>query len=290
MSCKMRGVEGKRVFAIIGLTCICLVVALLFMLYAFDREEIISSDQSSTNFGETFIFKEIETTKIEQNVRKRHVLDGSIDKSKSVKFDRFKRFKRQLALNPVYYDEQSTLENPRQKRLSEQLQEVKEKFEQCRNSNSGQDDCGNFYREMIEVSEALNHEIQRTSEINRNHEVQTNLGNYRQLSHDLPGDTMYEFNREDKVIQNANEFSPFPKFHEELENRRSNVWNVNEPLRNNAPDFSRPPAMSSTRSLQQTFDSLRDNGKNSQLKTSKFGKRFESEHFIISWGIIFCLQ
>lgn len=270
----MRAVEGKRVFAIIGLMCICLVIALLFMLYAFDRDEIISSDQSSPNFGETFIFKEIETTKIEQTVRKRHVPDESVDKSNSVKFDRFKRFKRQLTLDPVYYAEQATMENSRQKRLSEKLQEVKIKFEKCRNSNSGQNDCANFYREMIALREALNHEIQKTSEFNRNYEVQSNLENYGELP-DLPGDTLYEFNREDKVSQNANGFASFPKFHEELDDRRSKLWNVNEPLRN-APDFSisPPPPPPSPTPMQQSFANLRDNEKIIPLKNSNFGKRF----------------
>lgn len=52
------------------------------------------------------ILREIETTKIDQNIRKRHAPDGSIHRSNSVKVDRFKRFERKLASNPIYYGEQ----------------------------------------------------------------------------------------------------------------------------------------------------------------------------------------
>lgn len=280
MNYKMRTVEGKRIFAIIGLTSICLVFALLFMLYAFDRDETVLNDTSSTNFGETFIFKELETTKIDQNVQKRHVPDESIYKSNTVKFDRFKRLKRQLALNPVYYSEQPSVENSRHKRLSEKLKEVQMKFELCRNSNPVPNDCEAFHREMIEVHEALEHEIQmskfgRYSDQSYVAVEQPNLENYGKFSEipEFPGDTMQEFNREDKVLQIANEFSPFPKFHEELDNRHFNSWNVKEPSQN-APEFlvPSPPA----RTIPPSFGSVRDNEKITPLKPQNFGKKFES--------------
>lgn len=282
----MRTVEGKRIFAIIGLTSICLVFALLFMLYAFDRDEIVLNDKLPSQFGETLIFKELETTKINENVQKRHVQDESNGKSNTVKFDRFKRFKRQLAMNPVYYSEfEPTVENPRYKRLSEQLKEIQMKFHQCRISHPIPDYCEKFHHEMVTVHEALQQEIQM-SNFGRNYNDQNyvveqpqpeNFGKFSEVPN-TPDDTMYEINREDKVLQSANEFSPFPRFHEELDNRHSNSWNVNEQVQS-APEFSMPPPppppsqlLSSTRTLSPSFGSLRDNDKVNPLKAQPFGK------------------
>lgn len=282
----MRNVEGKRIFAIIGLTSICLVFALLFMLYAFDREEIVLNEKSSTNFGDTLIFKALETTKNNQNVQKRHVPDESIYKTKTVKFDRFKRFKRQLQLNPVYYDEQPAVENPRYKRLSEKLKEIQMKFEQCRNSNLVTDDCGKFHHEMTKVHEALNREIQM-SQFGRNYDSQSyvveqpnleNYGKFSEVPQLLGVSPMQEFNREDKVLQSANEFSPFPKFHEELNNQHLNSWYANEPAQND-PEYT----------IQQpspipSLGSVRDNNdKVTPLKPQNFGKNIASIHVIIFW-------
>lgn len=263
MNRKMRAADGKRIFAIIGLMCVCLVIALVLMLYAFDRD----NDQH----GETIVFKEIETTKIEQNIQKRHVPDEVIKKSIGVKLDRFKRFKRQLAFNPAYYAEQPVVENLRQKRLSEKLKEIQIKFEHCRNMHPIPSDCEKFHHEMVEVHQALDHEI-RMSEFGRYYDNQNygvdepNLQNFGKLSDvpDLPGEVpMHELNREDKVLQSVNGFSSFPKFHEELDNRLSNSWNVMPPQ--NAPELHMPPPI--------PFE--RDNEKINPLKAQNFGKKFK---------------
>lgn len=235
----MRTSEGKRLFAIIGLMCICIVIALLFLLFAFDYEEIASNDRSSSssNLPVTFVFKPIETTNAEEAVQKRQISDELIFQSDRVKrSNRQKRFKRQLVMSPAYYDDRFAATNLRQKRLSEHLHEVKMKFEQCRNSNNADpNECERFFREMVEVHEALNHEIQRLQQSDRNFESQPhgpngvsveNVGKLSEIPATL-GRPMQEFNREGQVLQSAHEFSPFPKFHEELNNHRlSSAWNV----------------------------------------------------------------
>lgn len=276
----MRAADGKRIFAIIGLMCVCLVIALVLMLYAFDRDD----DQLSTNHGETIVFKEIETTKIEQNIQKRHVPDEMDKKSDGVKLDRFKRFKRQLAYNPFYYDEQPVVENSRQKRLSDQLKEMQMKFEHCRNTHPISSDCEKFHREMIEVHQALDHEI-RMSEFGRYYDSQNyavDQPNMEKLSliPDLPGEVpLHELNREDKVLQSVNEFSPFPKFHEEMDNPLLNSWNVNQPPQN-APELHIPPS----RPFEGAIPSIgieRDNEKVNPFKAQNFGKKFKLKKFII---------
>lgn len=239
----MRSVEAKRVLAIIAFTCVCLVMALVLMLYAFDRDENVPvADQLTAKFVEKYVFKEIETTEIKENIRKRNVPRESNSKSVSEKFDRrVKRSKRQLPDNPAYYVDQPEPELiTRRKRLIEHLQDVRMKFEQCRNSQSDPNECAQFYREMVEVSEELDREIKLTSEIARNYDnqdyalAQENYENYGKFSQlpDMPGDAMYEFNREDKALQSVNEFSPFPKFHEELHTPSFSPWQSDEPLRN----------------------------------------------------------
>lgn len=242
----MRTVGTKRILAIIGLTSICLVIVLVLMLYAFDYDEnVVNGQQQSAKFVETYIFKEFQTAAIKEDLRKRSIPEQSISKSVSDKFDRVERFKRQLPINSVYYAEQP-VENTRQKRLSEHLQDVRMKFEQCKNSQSDPMECAKFYREMMEVSDALKQEIQSIGEIPRNfdspdyavgQENYENYGKFAQLP-DVSGDTMHEFNREDKILQSANEFSPFPKFHEDLDTRQFNSWSESEPSRN-PQDFSK---------------------------------------------------
>lgn len=282
MNRKMRSVDGKRIFALIGLMCICLVIALLLMLYAFDRND----DQSSLNFGEEIVIEHIETiepTKSEKSVQKRNVPDDeSMEKSDDVEVDRFKRFKRQLTMNPVDYYEQPTVESLRQKRLSdlsEKLKEMQSKFEHCRNFNPIPSDCEQFHREMVEVYQALDHEIQLSKfgpyydsqnyavdEPTNHHQI--NFGKFADLPSDLPpGEiALHELNREDKVLQSVNEFSPFPRVHEELENRHLNSWNINEQPQN--VPMQQP-------SVPMPIPSVRDNDKINPLKAQNFGKKFK---------------
>lgn len=254
----MRPVDGKRIFAVIGLTTISLVIALLLMLYVFDRDDA----QASMELGETFVFKELETEKIDKNVQKRQ--------------DRLERFKRQLLFNPnpIQYDDQPPVDYLRQKRLSD-LHEIQMKLDQCRNSNPIPNDCEKFHREMVEIHQALDYEI-RNNNFGRSYDGpnyavdESNVENFGKFSAipDVPADfAMHEMNREDKVLQSANDYSPFPKFHEDLENRPFNAWNVNEPPQD-APELSMPPPI-------PTFGSVRDNEKINPLKAQNFGKEFE---------------
>lgn len=285
----MRTVDGKRIFAIIGLMCIFLVIVLLLMLYSFDRDD----DQSSINFGETIVFKDIETTKIEQNIEKRHAPDEAVQKSDGA---RFNRFKRQLAYNPIYYDEQPMVGNLRQKRLAEKLKEIQFKFEQCRNVNPIPMDCEQFHREMVEVHQALDQEIQMSKfgpyYDSQNYAVdEPNYDNFRKFSDlpDPPGNVaMHELNREDKALQSVQEFSPFPKFHEEMDSRLLNSWNVHEPPPpQNAPVFPVQPPPVPFEGTLPSFGSERDNEKISPLKAQNFGKKFEYFTFSFFWCKIF---
>lgn len=277
MDHKMRVTEAKRLFIILGISCICLVIALLFFLYALDYEEnalndhLSSSLSSSSNSDETFDFETISTTRVENIQQKRHD-DSEQNRVKFIQFKRLKRFKRQLSLNPIHYSEQLAVKNTRRKRLSEQLEEVKLKFEQCRNSNANPNDCESFFRQMVDLSEALNHEIQRMQNFDRSYDRQAfgsdqvnHENNFRQFSDmaDPLRDPMQELMREEKVLQGTNGFSSFPKFHEELHNRHSSAWNVNDQLHNGADKLITP------------FETNpRDNEKITPLKTQNpnFGK------------------
>lgn len=270
---KMRAVDGKRVFAVIGLMCICLVIGLLLMLYAFDRDR----EPSSIEYSETIAFKPLEAATIDPPLQKHDVHDESLQKSAEVKFDRLKRIKRQLSFDPMYYVDPPTEQYLRQKRLSDQLQEIRMKFEHCRQFNPIPDDCEKFHREMAEIHQALDLEM-RNSNFGQAYEGQnyavdeTNVENFGKFAAipDLPGEyPMHELNREDKVLQSANEYSPFPRFHEELDNRLQNTWNVNEQPQD-VPQFSMPPAVPP----MPSFDIARDNEKTSPLKVQNFGKEF----------------
>lgn len=263
---KMRAVEGKRVFAVIGLMCVCLVIGLLLMLYAFDRDE----EQSSIEYSETIEFKALEPPNIDQNHQKQSVSDESTQKSALVNSDRLKRIKRQLSFDPMHYVDPPTEHYLRHKRLSEKLQEIQVKFEQCRQFSPIPNDCEKFHREMSEIHQALDHEI-RNSNLGQAYDGQnyavdeTNVENFGKFSPvpDLPGQfAMHELNRE----ESANEYSPFPRFHEELDNRLQSTWNVNEPPQD-VPQFSMPPPMP-----MPSFDIARDNEKISPLKAQNFGK------------------
>lgn len=263
--CNLRSAGSKRIFIIIGSICVCFFIVLVFLLNdGFDCGEKITVNERhkrSTNGATNILHKS----------GSEHVQKFSIFGRKQM----WRRAKRQAAIDPV---EMSISEQiVRRKRLSEHLQVVKEKFERCRSLKNVKSECDKFYQEMIEVSQALNQEIQSLGEIARNFQspetIATPNGAFNHKItewSDSVRQPLGDFNREDRVIQNVNEFTPFPRFHEELDNSRVNTWNIDEVHSKNAQDLPKPPPAAIR--AHSTSSTLRDNEKIIPLKNQNFGE------------------
>lgn len=276
---KMRSIGPKRIFIVIGVVCILIVIGLFVML-----ENIrYGNDEKSPNIRHTRSIKapnglSFKSSRIvHENMRKQsHFNDENVQHEQL-------RLKRHMIPNDNEHGESK----PRYKRLSEYLQQVKSQFERCRSSKGDQSECAKFYREMITVSEALNHELQTISDITRNID-QSNQMNFHPFENhgkigELPntvGHPLHELNRESKVQQNTDEFTTFPKFHEDLDDRQFHAWKIKETLRNN-PNFPIPPPMTRTR-LDSSISIARDNEKIVPLKNPNFGEKIaQNETFPI---------
>lgn len=258
--CNLRSRETRQLFIIIGAVIVCLLVGLFLLL-----------DSSATENSAQVTNEHHENHEYYQNVKKRHISRENAN---------FVRIKRQTNIDPVGINSED--QNVRKKRLSEQLQHVKMQFERCRNSKTDKSGCERFYRQMIAVSAALNQEIQTIGEIAHNFPTndqseRQNIDIYRktpELSAAV-GNPLHEFNREDSVLQRVSEFTPFPRFHEELNDGRVSLWNIDEPSKNTQHDMPNPPfpppAMRADARLHPIPASPRDNDKVTPLKNTNFG-------------------
>lgn len=198
-------------------------------------------------------------------------LNGNIDDQGNLP-----RVKRQAALDPVEYSRQDS-SIVRRKRLTEHLHHVRAQFEQCRQSQMDHRACEKFYREMINVREALSHEIETFGKIAKNFQSPTRPEHGMAVSNHkvMQGSArrpLSEVNREDQMLQKVNEFTPFPRFHEEMDNPRLN-WNAEEPSdKQQELPMPRPPAPSRRVQSPAPATEFRDNDKTIPLKTQSFGK------------------
>lgn len=271
VNCNMRTVGPKRIFIGIGIVCICLVVA-LFLILDNDRSEnarIIPNRHERSLKGniERSVINPVPEKYFKDNVRKK-----SYFLEKTLQSETLERIKRQVADPNDYYVSEP---NVRQKRLSEHLQHVKSQFERCRNSIGDKNECEKFYREMVAVSEALNHEIKTMSEIAQNFD-QSNQRNQRIFENhgkipkfpETVGNPFYELDGEGQVLQSVNEYTSYPRFHEDLDSRRFHPWKSDEASK--VSEFPKPP-LSPTRN-KPPVASARDNDKLTPLKNPSFGK------------------
>lgn len=199
--------------------------------------------------------------------------DGVENMPKSQEEIALHRTRRQSQIDPVespYYPD----ENVRTKR--EHLQQVQAQFEECRQSQADQSKCDQFYREMVALRQALNFEIGTLRQVAQNplpnSEQPKELSNHKMSEwHDSVQKPFNEMNREGQAMQKVNEFTPFPRFHEEMDNQRINLWNVDDPTMK-TPDESMPRSPSQAPRKQSLTATLRENDKISPLKTQNFGK------------------
>lgn len=155
----------------------------------------------------------------------------------------------------------------RRKRLSEHLDHVRRQFQLCRSSQIDQSECEKFYREMVQVSAALNQEIDNLSELGRSAQ------NPSEMPHDSrrpawPADPalqpLRELKQEDKMLQKVSELAPVTRFHEDMEN--ANIWN--EKMPNKQQEYIKFPNSQFAPKVAQ----FRDNEKITPLKNTNFGK------------------
>lgn len=270
VTCNMRSVEPKRIFIVVGVVCVFLVIALYLMLDDVGLEE----EQNAPNIRHirslrinSVTDKEISKI-IHGNMRKQSIINNE----KEILY----RSKRHHTINPIEHETgQNTV---RTKRLSEHLQHVRSQFERCRNANSEESECEKFLREMIVVSEALNHEINTMREISRNFE-QSNRKNVPAFqnhgkmiqSPNTVGNPLFELNKESRLQQHADEFTTLPKIHEDLDHRQIKSWTVQETPKNDV-EMAKPPFPPSMR-IQSRIAISRENEKIMPLKNPNFGEK-----------------
>lgn len=265
----MHTVGPRKIFILVGVVCICLVIALFLILdddHAENYQDISHDrrERSLLNSNEKKVFK----------LPPNQYVKGSTIVKQNLRKENLGRLKRQVVDPNNYYHQSEP--NVRRKRLSEHLQHVKSQFERCRNSLSDKNECEKFYHEMVIVSEALNREIQTMSEIaqsfghpnQKDQRIFENHGKITQLPNNF-GEPFNELNREGQVIQSVNEFTSFPKFHEDLDSHRFQPWATDESNKKNA--HLSKPSLPSFRP-KTIVASARDNDKITPLKNPSFGE------------------
>lgn len=183
------------------------------------------------------------------------------------------RIKRQSPLDSFEF--QHTEEMVRRKRLTNYLEDVKMKLEQCKRIEMNKSECEKFYREMVAVSKMLNEEIPTITKIAANFENsdQTRPNSENQAKTlqwiDSAGNPLRDFNREEKFLE---KIQHSPKFHEDLDNnQRTTLWQVDDPSSKYTQDLPKPQSPA-TQSHSLSAASARDNDKSVPLKNQNFGK------------------
>lgn len=274
--CNLRSRETRQIFIIVATISVFLVVGLFFVLDSGTKNESVAPSESH-------IPSESESEKNEnfyQNVKKRHILH---------KKEHSHRIKRQISdIDPVEYGHNDYI-NVRRKRLIERLHQVKEQFDRCVKSQNNKVDCDKFYHEITSITGALKHGIETIEKLtqnihdhnqNQNHMFQSADTN-RKIHEDSVkvGHPLSDLNQED-IVQRIREFTPFPRFHEDMDNGRVNLFNMDEQVRNTHPPFS-PSGMPIHRP-NPVQTSLRDNEKVTTLKNN-FGK-YNFDYILLKLG------
>lgn len=271
----MRSVGPKRIFIVVGVVCVFIVIALFVMLDNVDFGE----ERNAPNIRNMLSLNKIhetdkETPKIlHGNMRKQSInINNDVNAQKEI----LKRSKRHMTFDP---NEHETGQNTqRKKRLSEHLQHVRSQFERCRKANSEGSECEKFLREMVVISEALNQEINTMREIGRHFE-QSNQRNSPTIenqgkiiqSPSTVGNPLYELDQEGRLQQYADEFTSFPKIHEDLDHRHIKSWTNHETPKSRV-EMPKPPYPPPTRT-ESRIAIGRDNDKIMPLKNPNFGEK-----------------
>lgn len=272
--CNLRSRETRQLVIIIATIIGCLLVGLFLLL---DNGESENSAYVTNQHHE-------KSHEYYQNVKKRQISRENVN---------FVRKKRQANIDPVAMSLDDL--NVRKKRLIEELHSVKMQFEQCRNSQSDKNECDRFFRKMIVVSEALQKEIQTIREMshhfpNHDESEHQNIDMFGKIPESPAhvGHPLHEFNREDSDLQRVREFTPFPRFHEELNDGRVSLWNIDAASKIEQQDMANPPfpppgmpTSSQHPHHHQISASPRENDKLTPLKNNNFGKsNFEVVFFL----------
>lgn len=257
--CNIRSTGTKRVFIVVGALCISLVI-LLFVWLNNSGPNQENNDRHKRSTQDVIY----ESGKFENYVE-------NCDET-----DLLHREKRQASIDPVEVANRDR--NVRRKRLSEHLHQVRAQFEQCRQTEMHPSEkCEKFYREMVAVNEALKEEIGTLGHIAQN--FQTPRKSQPGLSYsnhkvsqwsDPIRKPFSEFNREGQAMQKVNDFTQFPRFHEEMDNLRSGQWSIDEPS-NRQSDVPMPSPPPLNPRIQTQGANFRESEKISPLKTQTFG-------------------
>lgn len=270
VTCNIRSYGNKRLFIIVGSICICFLIVLVYLLCDGVHSE---SEKFVNDRHKRSIISDL------TNVATKKIIGNNLNNVKTYPFFGRKqvwiRPKREDNLDPVQmsYDDLIV----RHKRMNQYLSSLRQKFENCRSLNG--EHCDHFYRRMIAVAQALNEELDNLGEIAYNiKNSQTapaeNVGvNYKvpELSSSVRR-PLTDFNREEKLQKNINEFSIFPRIHEEMHSPTRNAWNINESPSINQPD---PPKPSVESKDTQSLSSFRDGEKNLPMKNSNIGEKID---------------
>lgn len=268
--CNIRSAGTKRIFAIIGVISVVFVIVLFSLLSNNARE----NDDNDFDRHKRSTISDMELVEAYENG------DGFENSEISHKEMALHRTRRQSQIDPnesAYYSDG----NVRTKR--EHLQRVQAQFNECRQSQADPSKCERFYREMLALRQALNFEIGTLRQTSQNpppdsqssipnSEQQKEMGNHKMVEWDDSVQKPFnEMNREGQAMQKVNEFTPFPRFHEEMDNSRSNLWTVDDPAMKTR-DEPMPRSLPSAPRKQSLTATLRENEKVSPLKTQSFGK------------------
>lgn len=278
--CNIRSAGTKRILGIIGVISVVLVIVLFSLLSNNVRE---SDDNNSDRYKRSTI-SDIELIEAYENN------DEIENKQKSEEEIASHRTRRQSQIDPIespYYPD----ENVRTKR--EHLQKVQAQFEECRQSQADQSKCEQFFREMVALRQALNFEIGTLRQVSQNpipnSEQKKEISNHKMSEwNDSVQKPFNEMNREGQAMQRVNEFTPFPRFHEEMGNQRNNLWTVDDPAMK-TPDEPMPRSPSAPPRKQSLAATLRENEKISPLKTQSFGKSRQNASELICFALLLCV-
>lgn len=179
-----------------------------------------------------------------------------------------RRRRRQTFLDPI--DVEMHERKIRIKRLNQQLEEMKMKFEKCNRFEMMKSECDQFDAEILALQAALTQQLQTMVELEKNVQLfesrNVTSGHKSKQWTDPARQPLSELNQENKVTHKVEEFSSIPRFHEEMDNSRANLWSSVDEMSVIPQEAPRPPTPAARANPQS--NNLQENDKIIPLKSS----------------------
>lgn len=258
--CDTRSNGPKKILTFIGALCFCLVICLFLLINsgASEIEEYQDHHKRSINEFDSRAIKALKNYK--------NAIEMKTNQKSEIKVSRRRR--RQTFLDPV--DVEMHERNIRIKRLNQQLEEMKMKFEKCNRFEMMKSECDQFDAEILALQAALTQQLKTIDELEKSLQLleSRNVSSGHKLKQwtNPARQPLNELNQENKVAHKVEEFSSIPRFHEEMDNSRVNPWNSVNEMSEIPQEAPRPPTPAARANPQS--NNLQENDKIIPLKSS----------------------